>query len=61
MAQKINQDTHGNVCVLSGHEFGPIVADPFLLLSDVVMPGGVHGRQLADQAKRRRPNLKVLL
>ena len=30
MAQKINQDTHGNVCVLGGHGFGRIVADPFL-------------------------------
>ncbi len=31
-----------------------------LLLTDVVMPGGVNGRQLADQAARRRPGLKVL-
>jgi CheY-like chemotaxis protein len=31
-----------------------------LLLTDVVMPGGVNGRQLADQASRRRPGLKVL-
>ena len=31
-----------------------------LLLSDVVMPGGVNGRQLADQAKRQRPGLKIL-
>ncbi len=29
-------------------------------LTDIVMPGGVNGRQLADQAARRRPGLKVL-
>ena len=31
-----------------------------LLLTDVVMPGGVNGRQLADEAIRRHPTLKVL-
>jgi CheY-like chemotaxis protein len=31
-----------------------------LLLTDIVMPGGVNGQQLADQAARRRPGLKVL-
>jgi PAS domain S-box-containing protein len=31
-----------------------------LLLTDVVMPGGLNGRQLADQALRARPDLKVL-
>jgi DNA-binding response OmpR family regulator len=31
-----------------------------LLLTDVVMPGGVNGRQLADEATRRRPTLRVL-
>ena len=32
-----------------------------LLLSDVVMPGGVNGGQLANEAIRLRPDLKVLL
>jgi PAS domain S-box-containing protein len=31
-----------------------------LLLTDVVMPGGLNGRQLADEAMRRRPGLKVI-
>ena len=31
-----------------------------LLFTDVVMPGGINGRQLADEAARKRPDLKVL-
>ena len=31
-----------------------------LLFTDVVMPGGMNGRQLADEAMRRQPGLKVL-
>lgn len=31
-----------------------------LLISDVGLPGGLNGRQLADAARTRRPNLKVL-
>jgi CheY-like chemotaxis protein len=31
-----------------------------LLLTDVGLPGGMNGRQLADEACRRRGNLKVL-
>jgi len=31
-----------------------------LLFTDVVMPDGMNGRQLADKAIRRRPQLKVL-
>ena len=31
-----------------------------LLFTDVIMPGSINGRQLADEAKRRRPGLKVL-
>jgi PAS domain S-box-containing protein len=31
-----------------------------LLFTDIVMPGGMNGRQLADKAVRRRPGLKVL-
>lgn len=31
-----------------------------LLFTDIVMPGGLNGRQLADAAKQIRPDLKVL-
>jgi PAS domain S-box-containing protein len=31
-----------------------------LLFTDVVLPGGLNGRQLAEEARRRRPDLKVL-
>jgi CheY-like chemotaxis protein len=31
-----------------------------LLFTDVGLPGGMNGRQLADEAKRRRPGLRVL-
>jgi signal transduction histidine kinase len=31
-----------------------------LLFTDVVLPGGFHGRKLADEARRRRPALRVL-
>ena len=31
-----------------------------LLFTDIVMPGGMNGRQLADEAIRQRPALKVL-
>jgi CheY-like chemotaxis protein len=31
-----------------------------LLFTDVVMPGGMNGRQLADEAEKIRPGIKVL-
>ena len=31
-----------------------------LLVTDVGLPGGMNGRQLADAARHRRPGLKVL-
>jgi CheY-like chemotaxis protein len=32
-----------------------------LLFSDVVMPGGINGFQLAAEARQMRPSLKILL
>jgi two-component system NtrC family sensor kinase len=34
--------------------------DVRLLFTDVVLPGGMNGRQLAEEALRRRPDLRVL-
>ncbi len=35
--------------------------EPFdLLFTDVIMPGGMTGRQLADEVAKRRPGTKVL-
>jgi signal transduction histidine kinase/DNA-binding response OmpR family regulator len=34
--------------------------DIALLFTDVGLPGGMNGRQLADEARRRRPDLRVL-
>jgi CheY-like chemotaxis protein len=31
-----------------------------LLFTDIIMPGHMNGRQLADEAVRRRPDLKTL-
>jgi nitrogen-specific signal transduction histidine kinase len=31
-----------------------------LLFTDVVLPDGMHGRMLAEEARRRRPGIKVL-
>jgi PAS domain S-box-containing protein len=31
-----------------------------LLFTDIIMPGAMNGRQLADEAMKRRPSLKVL-
>ncbi|TYL84856.1 PAS domain S-box protein [Bradyrhizobium cytisi] len=34
--------------------------DVDLLFTDIIMPGNMNGRQLADEAARRRPDLKTL-
>lgn len=37
-------------------------SEPFdLLFTDIVMPGGMNGRELADEVRRRRPDLPILL
>lgn len=42
------------IATLEDHE------DIALLFTDVVLPGGMNGRQIADEALQRRPGLKVL-
>jgi PAS domain S-box-containing protein len=37
------------------------VADIKLVISDIVTPGAVHGRLLADRVQQSRPDIKVLL
>jgi CheY-like chemotaxis protein len=47
----------------NGHEALRIVEtrpDVDLLFTDIIMPGGMNGRQLADEALKIRPGLKVL-
>jgi len=34
--------------------------DVQLLFTDMGLPGGLNGRELADEARRRRPRLRVL-
>ncbi len=34
--------------------------DIVMLFTDIGLPDGMNGRQLADEARRRRPTLKVL-
>ncbi len=52
--------------VISTHEGSSALrlldANPHIkmLFTDVVLPGGMNGRQIADEARRRRPDLKVL-
>jgi CheY-like chemotaxis protein len=37
------------------------IADIAILVSDVIMPGGMNGCQLAETVLARRPQLRVLL
>jgi len=52
--------------VISTHEGSAALrlldANPHIkmLFTDVVLPGGMNGRQIADEALRRKPHLKVL-
>ncbi|WP_213233991.1 response regulator [Caballeronia sp. NK8] len=32
-----------------------------LLFTDLIMPGGINGVMLAQEARRRRPRLRILL
>jgi CheY-like chemotaxis protein len=37
-----------------------VIHAPDLLFTDMIMPGGMNGRELVDQLRRRHPGLKVL-
>ena len=47
-------DGHAALRMLDAH------SEIALLFTDVGLPGGMNGRQLADEAQRRRSELKVL-
>ena len=51
--------TARNAAEALDHLAGPARID--IMFSDVVMPGGMNGAQLASEARRLRPDLKVLL
>ena len=48
------ENGHEALAAIDAHD------DIALLFTDVVMPGGMDGRRLADEARRRRPALRVL-
>jgi CheY-like chemotaxis protein len=51
------------ICAADGHEALKLVdsgAEFELLFTDVIMPGSMNGRQLADELAKRRPSVKVL-
>jgi signal transduction histidine kinase len=59
----LNDLGYGVVAAANGHSALELIDrrdDIDLLFTDIVMPGGMKGRQLADEATRRRPGLKVL-
>jgi len=37
------------------------IADIAIVVSDVIMPGGINGRQLADRVLRDHPQMRILL
>src|SRR5258708_30980451 len=50
----VASDGHESLRLLDG------IPDLALLLTDVVLPGGMNGRSLADEVQRRRLGVKVL-
>ena len=56
LGYRVYEAPDGAAASASLRQLGPVD----LLLTDIVMPGGVNGRQLADEAVKARPKLKVL-
>ncbi len=50
-------EAHDGPSAFAMLDHGPAID---LLVTDVGLPGGVNGRQVADEARRRQPGLKVL-
>jgi signal transduction histidine kinase len=60
---QINRLGYDTLAASNGAEALKIIDGPEridLLFTDVIMPGGMNGRQLATEAQKRRPGLKVL-
>jgi PAS domain S-box-containing protein len=63
VAMQLEQLGYRVACAGSGPEALATLArdqDFDLLFTDIVMPGGMNGRQLAEEARRRLPGLRVL-
>ena len=59
LTQKGHQVAHASTCAQAR---ALLDRDGFdVLLSDIGLPGGVSGKQLADAARATRPRLKVIL
>jgi two-component SAPR family response regulator len=37
------------------------IADIAIVVSDVIMPGGINGRQLAEQVRQGHPQMRIVL
>ncbi len=55
---KVLEAADGNQALKLGQQHQESIR---LLLTDIVMPGGLSGRELADQLQARNPKLKVIL
>ena len=56
LGYKVLEAENGN----AGLELLDAHPDIKILFTDVGLPGGMNGRQLADEARRRKPSLRVL-
>jgi len=60
---QVNRLGYDTLAASNGTEALAIIDGPEridLMFTDVIMPGGMNGRQLATEAQRRRPGLKIL-